>query len=612
LQTTPIAEASSPQKNDISALNADGEIPLSELDRPKAFWDSSVVLPKGSVFQENGKNPIVDVSALHEYASPIASSFPAQNYEMVGKVPYFVQSGGTCGLYSMMQVLWWYGRTDVHASDIGNYLGKDEGPHYLWELDDAFAHYLPDSWHTYGGFDSAGEAKEWVKSNIHLGTPVICCIHAPGTTTGGWANHYVTIVGYDDNLDGGAWCLHDTGGWWTSEVGADTDYDVWCTYDDFDQLWDEWYTMAPGGEDTRGVVAADAGDWKFSYSQASLSGLHDIYDDETMTLQLSLTNVGQDDSKSAGPNGIYVRFVAAEIININLGGFDDYNSYDQSGTALGHVLPTRRIELYDYDQLVQGATISASVTVKPYYCDGGTVMLRGWITDEDDYAREDWVTIDDDRPGLLTTMLAEPRIVRYPYTMFNDVDDVVGGYPLLYEYFLVTDDDPDPPSLYDVIWSETIYDSDSGDYLLQVSASDPSGISSVYFAYHFGDDPLSDLKPYDGQSGETYWYYIPRSEWINHIGESVAWYVQAWDNDDDRPNDAEGTAISVSLGHVYDDDTQPPGIIYPGLYVGEELYPAEGVSDSYFGNVRLQVTIGRLMERCNRLLRLYLLVRYPS
>jgi len=607
LQTTWIAEASSPQKNDISAFNIKGGLSLSEPKRPKAVFDTSAVLPERFVIKKNEKNTVAAVSAVHEFTSSsmgTANSFPDYNYEMFGKVPYFRQSGDTCGLYSMMQVLWWYGRY-VDASDIGDYLGKDEGPHYLWELDEAFAYYLPDSWHTYGGFEDAEEAKEWVKGAIYAGIPVICCIRAPGTTTAGWANHYVTIVGWDDTLDGGAWCLHDTGGFWTGEVGADTDYDVWCLYSDFDDLWDEWWTASPGSYDTRGVVAAYPGDEKYSQPQVSISGLHDIYDDETMTLQVSLTNIGQDESKSTGPNGIYVRFDSAEIIDVNLESFDDYNSFDLSGTALGHVLPTRIIEFYDYDPIVPGVTISASITVRPIYrMTNAAVSFRGWITDEDDITREDWIVIDDDRPDPLITILGEPRILRDPFTGVNDVDDVLYGYPLHREYFSVLDDDPDPPDIWGLESSGDVFDNYTGNYILTLQASDASEFK-IGIRYKFGSDPWSSdpWSPWYEYGYPGFGDYvglvsihheIPRSEWIQHVGSTLYWQVRAEDFDADTPSDGAITTIIEVGGRILDDDTHPPPIMDPGLYVGEKLYPIEGVSDSYSGNIRLQITIGSL------------------
>ena len=42
-----------------------------------------------------------------------------------------------------------------------------------------------------------------------------------------------------------------------------------------------------------------------------------------------------------------------------------------------------------------------------------------------------------------------------------------------------------------------------------------------------------------GHSGNTYWYDIPKSEWKDHVGDTIHWKVIATDDDNDRSGDME-------------------------------------------------------------------------
>jgi len=152
-----------------------------------------------------------------------------------------------------------------------------------------------------------------------------------------------------------------------------------------------------------------------------------------------------------------------------------------------------------------------------------------------------------------------PGLVNYYALVYDVAGNEMRDPSRKYKSFTVVDDDTTPPSLYDPVSSGDVYDSYTGDYLLQISTSDSSGIYSVHFAYRFGSGPWSGWKSYAGNSGDAYWYYISRSEWITHVGETIYWEVYVWDNDVDRPDDALGIGSSTYTGGVvYDDDTAGP------------------------------------------------------
>lgn len=349
----------------------------------------------------------------------VEGQFPASYTNMVGHVPYFRQVGDTCGLYSMQEVLMWFGvEVDfgggpryVTAADIGDFLGKDEGPHYLWELDEAFEHFMPEgSWHTYGGFDDAEEAKDWVKSCIVQDIPVICCIQAPGSFTLGWANHYVAIVGYDDIRGGGGWYLQDPGGW--TELANENSWDSFCGYDWFDNYWDKWWTASLGGNDNRGVVAAmkSQGVNGLALPEVSLrtEGSAQL-ESSGIPIVVELKNDGTDNSwHQRSPanlerdfevvDGVGINVSKFEITGVNLGDFQRViTGSGESGEEWDDEWgPTQSVFLEYLGGTAPGEIVTAEVFVQPtanYY--EGYINAWGYLTDEDNWIRVPSFVDDD-------------------------------------------------------------------------------------------------------------------------------------------------------------------------------------------------------------------------
>jgi hypothetical protein len=122
------------------------------------------------------------------------------------------------------------------------------------------------------------------------------------------------------------------------------------------------------------------------------------------------------------------------------------------------------------------------------------------------------------------------------------------------------DDDVDPPS-FTLPGFVDIYDDNVSDYMIQVDWLDDTGISQVGFRYRYDSDPWSQWDVYSGNSGDTYWYVIPRTEWIDHVGAVIYWESNATDNDNDRPNDAlNNNTGTQQAGTILDDDSSPPAL----------------------------------------------------
>lgn len=103
------------------------------------------------------------------------------------------------------------------------------------------------------------------------------------------------------------------------------------------------------------------------------------------------------------------------------------------------------------------------------------------------------------------------------------------------------------------------YDNDTSNIRLQIDWEDlSSGVSSVNFHYKYDSGSWSGwLSPSDS-SGDTYWYDIPQSEWINHIEKTLYWESKATDN-------AGSTSFTPAFtgSALVDDDITPPEINHP-------------------------------------------------
>jgi len=114
-------------------------------------------------------------------------------------------------------------------------------------------------------------------------------------------------------------------------------------------------------------------------------------------------------------------------------------------------------------------------------------------------------------------------------------DSATSSYSLLFEVF---DDDSTPPTGSNPQPPDAqTYRQDYPDSIrLQVTWTDESGIGGVLFMYRYTepDGWWREALP-TGQTGNTYWYDIPRTEWTQHVGYDIQWYCEAWDNDIDGP-----------------------------------------------------------------------------
>jgi len=139
-------------------------------------------------------------------------------------------------------------------------------------------------------------------------------------------------------------------------------------------------------------------------------------------------------------------------------------------------------------------------------------------------------------------------------------DDRASASTSLQDGPFISDDDTTGPSFSSPTSTGDIYDNYAESYRIDITVTDSSGVYTVKFRYRF-DGSWSPWYSASGSSGDHYWYDIPRSEWIKHVGSTIYFQVYAEDNDNDRTDDrASSKSDEYIAGKIMDDDTIGPNI----------------------------------------------------
>jgi len=279
-----------------------------------------------------------------------------------------------------------------------------------------------------------------------------------------------------------------------------------------------------------------------SVSIAPSSSLTDNYLGSTITITASGT-INNDKAWS----NVKARF----YIDGNDIGSEETGTWVESGTwSLSHqyTLPTS-LTLGTHEIKVKALDADYWNDNFPSYT-GGDIDLDG--SDPNDWSYCDFTIIDNEKSQSLT----------------------------------ISDDDTTPPSYSNPTTSPsgTVYDYFSNYIRLQIDWSDSSGISEVKFRCKYGSGSWTSWLSSSGSSGNTYWYDIPRSEWVNNVGTTIYWESYATDNDNDRSGDRLTTYTPTITGpSLADDDASGPS------YSNPTTNPSGTVYDTYQGSIRLQV-----------------------
>jgi hypothetical protein len=141
----------------------------------------------------------------------------------------------------------------------------------------------------------------------------------------------------------------------------------------------------------------------------------------------------------------------------------------------------------------------------------------------------------------------------------------------------ISDDDTTGPLLSGLQSMGKIDYSYPGSYRIQIDATDPKGISAVWFCYNFAWWGWENVDAWlnqslaarsSGHSGSTYWYDIPRQVWhrLDIIGQTIYFIAYVEDADNDRVNDRNST-----FSDLYPGWGEESGINGPSPSAGEDI-----------------------------------------
>jgi len=572
---------------------------------------------KGSDFVGTGpinQSPIIKLNSIKGHYKENISQYAPMSVDksktdwMKGKVPYYYQGlTSWCWAYCLAKHHQWFsprnlGNGATQTSEIAHYLNKltTEGA-TLEEVHDVMTHwddvdeamrdldfdyenyqltYIGEGNHPVQDGSPTGytdDLKTWI---MYTESPVICAVDSKGGGSGSYVDHDVLVIGYNDSKDEiyinnpRAWLWNGTG-----YVGKGADAAV--SYNDWNnKFWSAvWWgkTWLPGAK-RYGMCAGIPGDNKLIRITDSTIEFSDytIYDDEKEKIYDIGMTIG-DDNSAAGWDSFHDTYyedqVKIELKDTHAG---ETSTPIGKGDFWGYYPdPPDSWIYFGVNGIPKGSTIDdAYFHIKPKKL-GDIWMNVVWkANDEDDRIHSDnRITVSDDRDHVGGSM-----------SMMKPIK--IGAPQHTGEYlFHVDDDDTTGPNLDDYADDGNIDDSDITPYVIATKWSDTSGISSVEYRYKFGSGSWSSWES-GTQLGSNWHYEIPRSEWINHIGETLYWEARATDNDNDRPNDKSTSYSGTKTGGlISDDDTTPPTIS------NMKSEPASPVPDSHNSYIRLKADI---------------------
>jgi tetratricopeptide (TPR) repeat protein len=197
----PAAEQASQSQIDISALIA--EEPVSSLEGATGESENielpSAITPTVIAPEVNVEPTIAVASPMPaptNTPAPTPTPMPLPNRVVIEGMGVIKQSFNNCGPANLTQVLNWYG-SDITQEDVAAYLKPNPEDRNVspWQISD----YVNEQLGTYKAITRSGGDLEMIKRFLAAGFPVVIekGYELPDS---GWWGHYLTVYGYDDDL----------------------------------------------------------------------------------------------------------------------------------------------------------------------------------------------------------------------------------------------------------------------------------------------------------------------------------------------------------------------------------------------------------------------------
>lgn len=504
----------------------------------------------------------------------VQSSPATTDTSIAGVVPVYDQGNtNRCGKYALAMIHQWWsperlGSGDDQVDEIGNYLGGSyggfHGTNWRWILTpgvkDVMNHWdqvgpgYQDFQTTWAGDTNpiqtgapSGQSDE-LKSWIHfLDAPVAVVGDSDGNAPLGHAvDHWVVVTGYDDanrtlHLNNSGASVGTSGGGTRGTVA----YSFWNN------------TFTPHNRSK--MVAGYPGDQDHARAGSNQGVSAGIIADSA---RLEVSPVGLSvhfDGAAGGTDAFGESYESSAILLISRdqGWLESASAGGFDGTTISS--NSTRAEFTRDASLSQGGSVgNAHVYLDPARrgqsrgsLGPDSIRVVRVIHDEDDRTHAaTTITVDSD--GDSGGTLQMPKPVLRPDTLE------------WHESYRVEDDDPSAPfvrnpdpvggSITDANWP-------SGGFPLEANISDASGLSDLTFHYEISALPADTVvvtgshdPPLHGTG--RYSHDIPRSQWYGH--EKVSWWVEATDDDADRPGDRSTRKTPRFTFYLPDDDSEGP------------------------------------------------------
>jgi len=490
---------------------------------------------------------------------------------LVGEVPYYWQFDSSwCWAFSLvMQHQWWspeaLGTGLTQAYEVANYFNKDwnQGGS-LSDIDRCMRewHQINNQYENYQFVWSGvgnhpiqdgaptgytNDIKTWLD---YLGSPVIVAGDSDNDFLN-LADHVVLVVGYNDDYD--VIYINNSG----HDVHGASGADAAVSYADFNDFWSGWSVLSPSYSMCGGIP----GDNKYTnVANAGIKFSGSITDSEKEKIYDIMIGPGQDNTHSGWDtfqDFYYEDFVRIWLNELSSG--ETSTPIDKGSFSSYSPSPPNSWIDFKTSGIPKDTTVGgAYFHIKPKVLGNIKINYEWNLYDEDDRTHilndNERISVRDDRYGTNTWLnMFKTKLIHIIHGPSSQT-------------FNVIDDDTTNPSYSNqgTSPSGTVYDSYSNYIRLQIDWSDSSGINEVKFRYKYGSDTWLGWYSQTGSSGNSYWYDIPRNDWINHLSQTLYWESYATDNDNDRDNDRLTTYTSTFTGPTFaDDDTSPPWIGNP-------------------------------------------------
>lgn len=140
--------------------------------------------------------PPTPTPAVTNTPSPTATPIPLPDRVVLENMGVIKQSFNNCGPANLTQVLNWYG-SDITQDDVASYLKPNPEDRNVspWQISDYVNEFLPE----FKALTRSAGDLDMIKRFLAAGFPVVI-EKGYDLPESGWWGHYLTIYGYDDNL----------------------------------------------------------------------------------------------------------------------------------------------------------------------------------------------------------------------------------------------------------------------------------------------------------------------------------------------------------------------------------------------------------------------------